>query len=188
MKSFIGAVLFFIAFSVNAAVIHTYEFGNTANGGPDSGTLTFTSEGTPVPNQPNFIESDYGDLKATINGTYYDFSNLMPPGGGWTQIVERYLYDFTSPNSRIQVVASFERGAEVFQYSLDFTWFDEPTGFGIGALWLRAGIVSFPKNEIENYSAEEGYLHTTSPIPIPPAAWLFGSGLIGLIGLARRKA
>ena len=57
MKSFIGAVLFFMAFSVNASVIHTYEFGNTANGGPDSGTLTFTSEGTPVSNQPNFIES-----------------------------------------------------------------------------------------------------------------------------------
>lgn len=27
-----------------------------------------------------------------------------------------------------------------------------------------------------------------STIPIPPAVWLFGSGLIGLIGLARRKA
>lgn len=26
-----------------------------------------------------------------------------------------------------------------------------------------------------------------SPIPVPAAAWLFGSGLIGLIGLARRK-
>lgn len=25
-------------------------------------------------------------------------------------------------------------------------------------------------------------------VPIPPAAWLFGSGLIGLVGLARRKA
>lgn len=27
-----------------------------------------------------------------------------------------------------------------------------------------------------------------SAIPVPAAAWLFGSGLIGLIGLARRKA
>ena len=27
---------------------------------------------------------------------------------------------------------------------------------------------------------------TTSPIPIPPALWLFGSGLIGLVGFARR--
>ena len=30
--------------------------------------------------------------------------------------------------------------------------------------------------------------YTVSEVPIPAAAWLFGSGLIGLIGLARRKA
>ena len=29
---------------------------------------------------------------------------------------------------------------------------------------------------------------TLSAVPVPAAAWLFGSGLIGLIGLARRKA
>jgi len=27
----------------------------------------------------------------------------------------------------------------------------------------------------------------TAPVPIPAAAWLFGSGLLGLIGVARRK-
>ncbi len=27
-----------------------------------------------------------------------------------------------------------------------------------------------------------------SPVPVPAAVWLFGSGLIGLIGIARRKA
>jgi hypothetical protein len=25
------------------------------------------------------------------------------------------------------------------------------------------------------------------PVPIPPALWLFGSGLLGLVGIARRK-
>jgi prepilin-type processing-associated H-X9-DG protein len=28
----------------------------------------------------------------------------------------------------------------------------------------------------------------TTVIPVPPAVWLFGSGLLGLIGIARRKA
>ena len=28
---------------------------------------------------------------------------------------------------------------------------------------------------------------TTSPVPVPAAVWLFGSGLIGLVGIARRK-
>ena len=30
-------------------------------------------------------------------------------------------------------------------------------------------------------------VRTTSPIPVPAAAWLFASGLIGLVGFARRK-
>jgi hypothetical protein len=28
---------------------------------------------------------------------------------------------------------------------------------------------------------------TVSPVPIPAAVWLFGSGLLGLVGMARRK-
>lgn len=28
---------------------------------------------------------------------------------------------------------------------------------------------------------------STAPVPVPAAVWLFGSGLIGLVGLARRK-
>ena len=28
----------------------------------------------------------------------------------------------------------------------------------------------------------------TTVVPVPAAAWLFGSGLLGLVGLARRKA
>ena len=31
------------------------------------------------------------------------------------------------------------------------------------------------------------FLLTTSAVPVPAAAWLFGSGLLGLIGVARRK-
>lgn len=32
-----------------------------------------------------------------------------------------------------------------------------------------------------------GFLTSVTVVPIPPAVWLFGSGLIGLIGIARRK-
>ena len=31
------------------------------------------------------------------------------------------------------------------------------------------------------------YLVKTSVIPVPPSVWLFGSGLLGLVGVARRK-
>jgi hypothetical protein len=29
--------------------------------------------------------------------------------------------------------------------------------------------------------------HSVSPVPVPAAIWLFGSGLVGLIGISRRK-
>lgn len=37
------------------------------------------------------------------------------------------------------------------------------------------------------YSAESGLTYNSSVVPVPAAAWLFGSGLLGLIGVARRK-
>lgn len=32
-----------------------------------------------------------------------------------------------------------------------------------------------------------GNIYSTSVVPVPAAAWLFGSGLLGLVGVARRK-
>ena len=39
-------------------------------------------------------------------------------------------------------------------------------------------------NGFENHSFISGSI---SPVPVPAAIWLFGSGLIGLVGVARRK-
>ena len=37
------------------------------------------------------------------------------------------------------------------------------------------------------YSAQMDVTYEFTPVPVPAAVWLFGSGLIGLIGIARRK-
>ena len=42
------------------------------------------------------------------------------------------------------------------------------------------------RNVVTNYAGS--YFVRVSSVPIPPAIWLFGSGLIGLIGFTRRKA
>ena len=46
----------------------------------------------------------------------------------------------------------------------------------------------------QNGDIDDGYYMTfgidgvsLSPVPLPPALWLFGSGLLGLIGIARRR-
>lgn len=46
-------------------------------------------------------------------------------------------------------------------------------------------IVGTAENSITGQS--HGYLLSATVVPIPAAAWLFGSGFIGLIGMARRK-
>ena len=38
-----------------------------------------------------------------------------------------------------------------------------------------------------NITAASNSLITVSAVPVPAAAWLFGSGLLGLIGIAKRK-
>ena len=42
---------------------------------------------------------------------------------------------------------------------------------------------SFSASSINSYSGT-----VTTVVPVPAAVWLFGSGLIGLVGIARRKA
>ena len=54
-------------------------------------------------------------------------------------------------------------------------------GFMFGNRVLGSGTLTNTLG-LDNFSV------TTSPVPVPAAVWLFGSGLLGLIGVARRKA
>lgn len=51
------------------------------------------------------------------------------------------------------------------------------TGFGIGADLLG-----------QSFSTSGGIAKIGAVVPVPAAVWLFGSGLLGLAGIARRKA
>ena len=49
-------------------------------------------------------------------------------------------------------------------------------------------IVSFSADPITNIDGSGEFIFSAAAVvPIPPAVWLFGSGLLGLIGIARRK-
>ena len=57
------------------------------------------------------------------------------------------------------------------------------TNFAVSSgLGASAGFEEWSVNKITAGSA-----YTPTPIPVPAAAWLLGSGLIGLVGVARRK-
>lgn len=68
----------------------------------------------------------------------------------------------------------------------------------VGLLYTQVGnnatlnLNPLDQRELVYFTAQgfEGYTHnayTMSNVPIPAAVWLFGSGLVGLIGIARRK-
>jgi len=73
-----------------------------------------------------------------------------------------------------------ETGSSVLGFSFDFT-------AGAGASLLISG--SYTDSNFLDASISSSTLATASvlPTPVPAAVWLFGSGLLGLIGTARWK-
>ena len=57
---------------------------------------------------------------------------------------------------------------------------DQETNLLSGDWYVNVHTLNFPSGEIRGQVI-------VNPVPIPAAAWLFGSGLIGLFGIARRK-
>jgi hypothetical protein len=69
-----------------------------------------------------------------------------------------------------------------------------------GEFWLGIGVkgLDIHGNELQSYAVKfstcpsEGpdclFTRTVSTVPVPAAAWLFGSGILGLAGMSRRRA
>jgi hypothetical protein len=81
-----------------------------------------------------------------------------------------------SPDSGSFQVHWVEPGVNANEYFVSFQWShlitepEDPSGafFGQNTIWILEG--------------------TATVIPLPPALYLFGTGLLGLVGMARRKA
>jgi hypothetical protein len=52
---------------------------------------------------------------------------------------------------------------------------------------MHAGDQGFHNKSIEYYAWAVRSGDVVSAVPVPATVWLFGSGLIGLLGIARRK-
>lgn len=78
-------------------------------------------------------------------------------------------------------------------YPLEVLWVNDAGGgdYNVAFRWGH-DITSAedPSLQFTAFTAQwvlEGTVHTTSAVPVPAAAWLFGSGLLGLVGVARRR-
>ena len=84
------------------------------------------------------------------------------------------LFAFDSLGNQVDVDSLIETG-------LLTDTFDLTVNSAAGIATLLAYEQPFGAETLERIS------FTTQTVPLPTAAWLFGSGLIGLIGIARRK-
>lgn len=127
--------------------------------------------------QPTFpgIDQTWVDTTFVQSGNHYTTSpvNVLSPTtldfSGWAL----HWSGFNLPFGATQGVANYSFDGTNF--TLDYSWNAVTNNGGV----LLSGAVA-------DYQLH--LVGTVSSVPIPAAVWLFCSGLLGLIGMARRKA
>jgi hypothetical protein len=165
----------------------------------DAALLTATCEGE--------ITCITGITSLNINGTAYDvdfiynsFENLFGDPSGSLSKTPFFWGDILGANAAANAIADFVQTSAVTPY------FNTPSSSSV------RGYTFIPYSETDNirmtgancnlttiacgtFDGSNGGIgfsgayatFSVSSVPIPAAAWLFGSGLLGLIGMTRRK-
>lgn len=120
------------------------------------------------------------DLSLTQTGTI--LNSTFATGIAQTMVLEGAGYRFDAFGGSLNL--SPVTGDNILTYSMSV--------FVNGPIGETSAVASIGDPLNLSQSPAEGVTfsidNSTSPVPVPAAIWLFGSGLIGLIGLARRKA
>ena len=136
-----------------------------------------------------FPLSSSGELTVRIGGGSSTDTSVLQTGGGTSWDSPFRAFDITVRNGQaLGLSMILETSAAV------------GTGIASGTALVTAnfantaGITGFEYFDLNGnpisgeFSSVDGLaLYDPSVVPVPAAVWLFGSGLIGLIGLARRK-
>ena len=108
------------------------------------------------------------------------FQNFPQSASAFIKTIDP-LNNFSVTNDiRVDMTAISNTDWATFSISLD-----------LSAPLLEGQLLQFGFNTIGTEYQDSGVYYDNinfRPVPVPAALWLFGSGLIGLIGIARRKA
>jgi hypothetical protein len=140
-------------------------------------------------------DSTLANAAASFN-VYVD-STLVSISQGDYSTTDPVFNDFNPGLVQIELGTSFPVSAQlkVSAKLLTLAGNGYYTGDALSAFGNSAGITSFElfetgsETSISNWNltSESGKFGFYTVVPVPAAAWLFGSGLLGLIGTARRK-
>ena len=203
-KLIIGVVLFLLALKANAAVV-TYDaddftLHDVANDLLPGVTLSVI--GTDLLLTGDSVIADKPG-KVYLGNTDFVFgfsqTNHGTIGGGYQQVHQELRIDFDITSDSISILFATGNGLSAFNgilqaYDSYGVLLDEVITPHTPRLDTAWATITRTSNDIA-YIQASGWGGTIasvdaiefSVVPIPSALWLFGSGLIGLIGLARRK-
>lgn len=190
IKSIFGVVLLVMPFMTQAVTLQngdilsfTTAAGSQVSGVAAGGTVFDSANldslngliiGTVQPTFPD-IDQQWTSVQVGVMGNHYTSSAVTAIDGstldfsGWVMNIGGADYDFGAT----QGIATYAFDGSNFTLNYHWDAAANNGGLGIGPL---------------NVTVYDLYLAgTVETVPVPAAVWLFGSGLLGLIGVARRK-
>ena len=148
----------------------------------DDLTITLTISDTITEN----LDAVWGTLTVTITEDDYvlkkgdDVELRVYDNDGVVWDTELWAYDFQ--------VTKQEKNDGFVNRTFDVNWLAIGTSYDV---YAEADVDKKKSWFFYDDSAETGEIHVSveppSAVPIPAAAWLFGSAILGLFGIARRK-
>ena len=124
----------------------------------------FSFFGNPTYVGTNPISYQHGNAYDAPTADVDEFGNLTVDMSSWEVMWNGTAFEQGG-------IATGTYNALTGEYVLDWSSLIEGGAFsGVTGFWHLEGVIS-----------------ETSPVPVPAAVWLFGSGLIGLFGVARKK-
>ena len=211
-----GAAIALLSFSAHANLLTNANFdAQDASGGDIFGSTGWSTFGSGFTTQNSLVaDTPLNSFKAfgggagatqTFAATVGDvFSGsgvgqvvgsgpdvMVAPGEMFLQIVFRRAdgaYAGTAANGQFALGFNVFNGNILDSTSPTDIW----TALGVGTAPAPDDTVTVDFNVLVLAPAGgAGYFDTTSfdlaPVPVPAAVWLFGSGLLGLVGVARRR-
>jgi hypothetical protein len=149
---------------------------------PQTASDTFTIDpqlldGTPL----TLVESGYGTPP-------FEDSNSLAPHGIFDTYVEVYRLNFSDPGTVYNTQPGNEGdSAPGYIALIDMNLTALLGGLHIDLFRCSTGSVEGDDCQITNGNDFAPFSHDGTYVPVPAAVWLFGSGLLGLVGVSRRK-
>ena len=129
------------------------------------------------------IDMDEGGGDAGVDFTAGNASPGDLPGGNSItpqfNVTAGFLADADVPQPNLWGIGAGETLGIVFTLQSGMTYADVINDLTTGALRIGVHVQAFASGGSESF--------VNNPVPVPAAVWLFGSGLLGLVGVARRK-